>query len=266
MAKEKNQLAREGMGVPRVVVALDYPDLAEATALVDRLCPFTSWFKIGCQLFARYGRHAVDELRRRGCDVFVDLKVNGLPNTDSALARAILEWQVQLVDIHSTLGERSMRHFMEGLGREGQRPCVLGVTVLTSHSGVGSLDRYATRAEMVLRLATRARDAGLDGVVASAGDVGCLKRHLGQDFLVVTPGIRPVGAALDEQRQVATPKSAAAAGVDFMVIGRPITRAASPVCALRSILEEVEEARATGSARSHPALGLPGDTYRRVAV
>lgn len=229
-------------GRPPVVVALDYDELDAAVQLVERLRPsrcLTSWFKVGCQLFARYGRRAVDELLKRDCRVFVDLKVNGVPDTDLSLGRSIASWGVGLVDIHLTLGKRSMERFLEGVRDCDPRPQVLGVTVLTSHSDVATFGPDMKRETMVLWLAHLARESGLDGVVAAAGDVATIKREIGQDFLVVTPGIRPRGAPSHEQRQLATPKSAADAGADFLVIGRPITQATSPCDALAQIVAEV---------------------------
>jgi len=236
--REHRQSAQKG---PCVVVALDSPNLEKALGLVDELRGLQCWYKVGCQLFARYGRRAVDELVELHRDVFVDLKVNGHPATDYTLGQDIATWNVRLVDIHLSLGEAMIRQFLEGLGSAQNRPKVLGVTVLTSHADVSALGLQECRRETVLRLAGFAKRMGLDGVVAAAADVPYIKERY-KDFLVVTPGIRPSGSPAHEQRHVATPFGATKAGADFLVIGRPITEADDPREALRAILKEVEAA------------------------
>jgi orotidine-5'-phosphate decarboxylase len=227
---------------PPVVVALDFPDLDSALGLVSKLGPQRCWYKVGCQLFARYGRQAVDKLVAQGCDVFVDLKVNGYPKTDYALGRSIATWRVRLVDIHLALGEESIREFLEGLRTVDPAPKVLGVTVLTSHSDASQFGVSESRRDVVMRLASRATKIGLDGVVAAASDVRDIKASVGEDFLVVTPGIRPSGSPTHEQRQVATPAEAVRAGANYLVVGRPITQSPHPRKALEDILEEVKSA------------------------
>ena len=224
---------------PPIVVALDFRDLDSALELVDLLGAQACWYKVGCQLFARYGRRAVDELIARSCKVFVDLKVNGHPKTDYALGRSIAAWRVGLVDIHVALGKESISRFLEGLGHAESRPKVVGVTVLTSHANVLHFGVNESRRDIVLRLASIARESGLDGVVAAASDVRDIKDHLGKDFLVVTPGIRPSGSPTYEQRQVATPAEATRAGANYLVVGRPVTAAPDREKALKSILDEV---------------------------
>ncbi len=235
------QVRQSAQSGPRVVVALDTPDLEQALALVEKLGTLSCWYKVGCQLFARYGRRAVDELVNQGCDVFVDLKVNGHPATDYALGQDIATWDVRLVDIHLSLGEEAIQEFLRGLESRENRTKVLGVTVLTSHADVSTLGLREDRHETVLRLAGFARRMGLDGVVAAAADVPYIKERY-KDFLVVTPGIRPSGSPAHEQRHVATPSEATKAGADFLVIGRPITQATNPREALEAILDEVAAA------------------------
>jgi len=216
---------------------------------------------VGCQLFAQHGRRAVDELVKRRHDVFVDLKVNGHPATDYALGQDIATWDVRLVDIHLSLGEEAIQEFLRGLGSRENRTKVLGVTVLTSHADVSTLGLQGDRHETVLRLAGFARRMGLDGVVAAAADVRYIKERY-KDFLVVTPGIRPSGSPAHEQRHVATPSEATKAGADFLVIGRPITKAKAgdPREALRAILEEVK------AAASDPAACERSDMPRPLAA
>lgn len=245
--RQDRQSAQKG---PCVVVALDSPNLEKALGLVDELRGLRCWYKIGCQLFARHGRRAVDELVKRGRDVFVDLKVNGHPATDDALGREIATWGVRLVDIHLALGRKAILGFLEGLGSRETRPKVLGVTVLTSHADVSTLGLREDRHETVLRLAGFAKKVGLDGVVAAAADVPYIKKRY-EDFLVVTPGIRPSGSPAHEQRHVATPFGATKAGADFLVIGRPITQAANPREALEAILDEVAAASRGPAACEH---------------
>ena len=253
------QVRQSAQGAPPVVVALDYHDLGEALALVDLLGAQRCWYKVGCQLFARYGRQAVDQLVRRGCDVFVDLKVNGHPRTDYALGRSIATWGVRLVDIHLALAEESIREFLHGLAADPQ-PYVLGVTVLTSHSDISQSAVAEDRGDMVLRLASRAKDIGLDGVVAAVSDVPNIKA-LHKDLLVVTPGIRPVGSPRHEQKEVATPFGAAKAGADFLVVGRPITKAERPEKALESILDEVACASSMSAGCERIGMSSPAATH-----
>lgn len=227
---------------PKIIVALDFPDPEAALALVDRLDPARCRLKVGKELFTRSGPDLVRKLGDRGFGVFLDLKFHDIPNTTSAAVAAAADLGVWMVNVHASGGERMMQACRERLESYGaQRPLLIAVTVLTSMSaedlaGVGIAD---TPAAQVSRLATLTRNCGLDGVVCSAQEAPMLRAEQGDDFLLVTPGIRPATAQQGDQQRVMTPAAALRAGSDYLVIGRPITRAADPLAALEAIEKEI---------------------------
>ncbi len=216
---------------PKVIVALDYEDQAQALNFVDNIEPSNCRLKVGKEMFTLFGPEFVRQLHQRGFSVFLDLKFHDIPNTCSKAVRAAAELGVWMVNVHASGGERMMaasREILEPYGAD--RPLLIGVTVLTSMeqadlAGVG-LD--IAPQQQVLRLATLAKNSGLDGVVCSAQEAQGLKSQLGQTFKLVTPGIRPVGSAAGDQRRIMTPVDAITAGSDYLVIGRPITQAENP--------------------------------------
>jgi orotidine-5'-phosphate decarboxylase len=231
-------------------VALDVERLDEATALLDRLRGVVGGCKIGSQLFTVAGPAAIEAAHKRDLRVFLDLKYHDIPNTVAGAVREATRLGVFMLNVHASGGVAMMRAAAEAAAKAAAQvavraPLVLGVTVLTS------LDRRALDAEVgvassleahVLRLAERARGAGLDGCVASAREIGLLRRALGRRFTIVTPGIRPAGVGDDDQVRVATPTAAIAAGADYLVVGRPITAAPDPVHAAAAIIEEISRA------------------------
>ncbi len=233
----------------RLFVALDVETLAEAEALLDRFGESAPGVKIGTQLFTAAGPTAVERAHKRGARVFLDLKYHDIPNTVAGAVREATRLGVFMLNVHASGGRAMMRAAAEAATKAASdfavtRPIVLGVTVLTS------LDRKALQTELgvaasveshVLRLAERAREAGLDGCVASPREIGLLRRALGPAWKIVTPGIRPASRD-DDQVRVATPASAIRAGADYVVVGRPITAAADPAAAMRAIIEEIAEA------------------------
>ncbi|WP_068714139.1 orotidine-5'-phosphate decarboxylase [Vibrio tritonius] len=219
------------MNDPKVIVALDYDNQADAFAFVDKIDPATCRLKVGKEMFTLFGPDFVKELHRRGFQVFLDLKFHDIPNTCSKAVRAAAELGVWMVNVHASGGERMMtasREILEPYGKD--RPLLIGVTVLTSMEqsdlqGIG-IDRLPQ--QQVITLATLTKNAGLDGVVCSAQEASLLKGELGKDFKLVTPGIRPAGSAAGDQRRIMTPYDAVQAGSDYLVIGRPITQAENP--------------------------------------
>ncbi len=226
---------------PKIIVALDYPDATSALAMVDRLLPELCRLKIGKEMFTRLGPDFVDQLQQRGFDVFLDLKYHDIPNTVARACQAAAELGVWMVNVHALGGRRMMQAAAEAVSGYQQRPRLIAVTVLTSMSDddLQELGIQRTPAEMALSLAGLARDSGLDGVVCSAQEAGAMRQQCGQDFLLVTPGIRPAGSAADDQRRIMTPQDAMRAGASYLVIGRPITQADDPVGLLRTINSEI---------------------------
>jgi orotidine-5'-phosphate decarboxylase len=225
-----------------IIVALDYPDAAQAEAMAAQLDPKLCRVKVGKELFTRAGPTLVKELVRSGFDVFLDLKFHDIPNTVAAAVAASAELGVWMVNVHASGGPSMLaaaRKSLEPLG--AQAPLLIAVTVLTSMDAqqLAAIGIAATPAEHVARLARLAADNGMDGVVCSAEETAALRRQLGEKFALVTPGIRPEGAARDDQNRIATPAAALAAGSDYLVIGRPVTRSAEPLQTLRDIAREI---------------------------
>jgi orotidine-5'-phosphate decarboxylase len=225
----------------RVIVALDFPDATAASALADRLDPALFKLKVGKELFVRAGPQLVEYLVGQGFAVFLDLKFHDIPNTVAQACRAAADLGVWMVNVHAGGGLRMMEAAREAVDRAPLRPRLIGVTVLTSLTAedLRQVGVDSAPEEQVLRLARLARQAGLDGVVCSAREAEPLRRELGPEFLLVTPGIRPAGSAADDQRRILTPLLAMQAGADYLVVGRPITLAEDPVEALRRINVEI---------------------------
>lgn len=230
------------MSVPPILVALDFPRAADAEAFADRLDPTLCRLKVGKELFTRGGPELVRRLIGRGFEIFLDLKFHDIPATVAGAVAAAAELGVWMVNVHASGGPQMLEAARKSLEPFGaQSPLLIAVTVLTSMDGaqLAAVGVPATPAEQVLRLATLTRDAGLDGVVCSAQETALLRSQFGGDFVLVTPGIRPVGAALDDQSRIATPAAALVSGSHYLVIGRPITRASDPLQALQSIIGEI---------------------------
>lgn len=222
----------------KVIVALDYDNQADALAFVDRIDPSSCRLKVGKEMFTLFGPDFVKQLHKRGFSVFLDLKFHDIPNTCSKAVRAAAEMGVWMVNVHAGGGEKMMaasREIIEPYGKD--RPLLIGVTVLTSmeQSDLAGIGLNVTPQEQVIRLANLTKNAGLDGVVCSAQESSMLKSELGQEFKLVTPGIRPAGAAVGDQKRIMTPVDAIHAGSDYLVIGRPITQAADPAAVLAEI-------------------------------
>jgi len=220
----------------RLIVALDVPELDEARVLVERLSPAVHWFKVGSELFTSAGPRAVALVLEHGGRVFLDLKFHDIPHTVSGAVSAAVRLGVSMINVHASGGEAMMR---AAVGARGDAAAhVIGVTALTS---------AVEDASRVLEMAQGAREAGLDGVVASPQDVALIKQACGPSFIVVTPGIRPAPVRSDDQRRTATPEGAVRAGSDFLVVGRPVLGASDPLDAARRILDEMIRAETTGA-------------------
>jgi orotidine-5'-phosphate decarboxylase len=229
------------MSDPKIIVALDYPQDAPALELVQRLEPTLCRLKVGKELFTVAGPQFVEQLQKRGFDVFLDLKFHDIPNTTAQACKAAASLGVWMVNVHALGGRRMLETAREALENVANRPKLIAVTVLTSMAqedllGIGII---ATPAELVLRLAELAKASGLDGVVCSAQEATALRQQCGKDFCLVTPGIRPANAAANDQSRIMTPRAALEAGASYLVIGRPITQAADPLMALKEISQDI---------------------------
>lgn len=220
-----------------VIVALDYPRAASALALAQQLSPTECRLKIGKELFTAEGPAVVRAVQDLGFEVFLDLKFHDIPNTVAAAVATAADLGVWMVNVHATGGSRMMRAAKERLQQGRYETRLIAVTVLTSmeRSDLAESGVDIEPLEQVKRLARLTAESGLDGVVCSAQEAVMLRELLGPDFLLVTPGIRPVSSEAGDQRRVMTPEQAQAAGVSYMVIGRPITQAPDPAAALRAI-------------------------------
>jgi orotidine-5'-phosphate decarboxylase len=216
-----------------VLVALDGLPDRQALRLVDLLGDRVSTYKVGLELFTRYGPRLLRRIQERGREVFLDLKYHDIPATVGKAVEAACGLGPSLLTVHASGGREMLRAAVRG--RAGSRTRLLAVTVLTSAGGVP-----AARVKSLARLA---QEAGFDGVIASGREAAELKTMCGKEFLVVVPGIRPAGAAADDQARVTTPAEAVRAGADYLVVGRPITRAEDPARALEAILKEARRAR-----------------------
>ena len=222
----------------KVIIALDYEKEADALALVDQLDPPNCRLKVGKEMFTTLGTNFVKQLHSRHFDVFLDLKFHDIPNTVARAVRSAADLGVWMVDLHASGGLRMMeeaKKILEPYGKDA--PLLIGVTVLTSMEDLDLLQIgiNASPMEQVIRLAHLTQRAGLDGVVCSPQEVEILRRNCGENFLLVTPGIRPIGADFGDQRRVMTPAAAIRSGSDYLVIGRPITQAENPAEVLKAI-------------------------------
>ncbi|KAA8730007.1 orotidine-5'-phosphate decarboxylase [Ewingella americana] len=236
--KSENNIHNNDLNSSPIVVALDYADKSAALAFADRIDPRDCRLKVGKEMFTHFGPQIVKDLQSRGFDVFLDLKFHDIPNTTAHAVAAAADLGVWMVNVHASGGTRMMTAAKEALSSFGaDAPLLIAVTVLTSMEGsdLADLGIQLSPADYAERLARLTRDCGLDGVVCSAQEASRFKAALGQEFKLVTPGIRPAGSKADDQRRVMTPVEALAAGVDYMVIGRPITQSADPAQTLRDI-------------------------------
>lgn len=230
---------------PEVIVALDFPDPEPAWKLVN-LLPESTWFKVGLELFTRSGPPVVERLVGEGRHVFLDLKLHDIPNTVAGAVRVAARLGVRLLTVHGAGGEAMLRAAADAAetsnSATGADLRLLAITVLTSldDAALASVMGPQARVEETAgRLAGLARESGIDGAVCSVNEARAVKMSCGSEFLVVTPGIRLAGESVNDQRRVATPDVARAAGADFLVVGRTITRADDPAGALEAVQQAV---------------------------
>ncbi len=226
---------------PRIIVALDYAERGDALALVDQLQPGRCRLKVGKELFTRAGPGLVEELGARGFEVFLDLKFHDIPTTVGRAVAAAAGLGVWMVNVHALGGRAMLEAARDAVAALPRAPRLIAVTVLTSMDAraLAEVGIPQSPEEEVARLAALAADCGLDGVVCSPLEAAALRAARGPDFLLVTPGVRPAGAERGDQRRATTPAEAVAAGADYLVVGRPVTRAEDPMAALAAIEAEL---------------------------
>lgn len=222
---------------PKVVIALDFPTTQQALDFVQPLSPAECKLKVGKELFAVAGPQFVEKLVNQGFDVFLDLKYHDIPNTVAKACQAAARLGVWMVNVHALGGRRMMTQAKEAILACDHQPLLIAVTILTSHTDeeLHEIGLQGTAQENVLRLAKLTHDSGLDGVVCSAHEAQVLRQTLGEDFQLVTPGIRPPATEVGDQSRIMTPEKAIEAGSSYLVVGRPITQAKDPVAALQAI-------------------------------
>jgi len=236
-----NGMPRSAEVDSKIIVALDFPAAEPALAFVSQVRPSLCRLKVGKELFTAAGPRLIEQFHRRGFEVFLDLKFHDIPNTTAQACKAAAGLGVWMVNVHALGGRKMMEAARDAVAQSARPPKLIAVTVLTSmaQQDLAEIGIGATPAEMVLRLAKLARDSGLDGVVCSAQEAALLRQHCGKEFCLVTPGIRPAQASLDDQSRVMTPQAALQAGSSYLVIGRPITQAADPLLALQNIAKDI---------------------------
>ncbi|WP_412973005.1 orotidine-5'-phosphate decarboxylase [Glaciecola sp. MF2-115] len=227
---------------PKVIIALDFDSQAAANELIGKLNPGTCRLKIGKEMFTYFGPDWVRSIVAQGFDVFLDLKFHDIPNTVAKAVKAAASLGVWMVNVHASGGSEMMKAAMSALNELGEeRPLLTAVTVLTSMDQ-SQLDRVIGNrpiVEQVERLALLTQECGLDGVVCSPQEAIALRRIVNENFLLVTPGIRPAGSDLGDQVRIATPASALESGVNYLVIGRPITQSTDPLASLNVINDSI---------------------------
>ena len=233
----------------RLVLALDVEKIEEAKDLVKKLSPYIGTFKVGLQLFCGFGLEIINYIKEKNANFFLDVKLHDIPNTVEKASYNIVKNGANFFNVHATGGVEMMKAAKKGAIEASKKfghkkPIILAVTVLTSISNEilqNELENKYETKDFVLKLARNAKLARLDGVVASAQELPLIKKELGEDFIVLTPGIRPSWSAKDDQKRIATPTSAIKNGADYIVLGRAITKADDIIEAIKKVYEEIKE-------------------------
>lgn len=233
----------------RLIVALDVASMADVRQLVETVGDTVSYYKVGMQLFYSVGMECLTYLREQGKDVFLDLKMHDIPNTVAQGAASLTRLGVAMINVHASGGQAMMQAAAEKVAETAKtlnipRPKLIAVTILTSMNDAEwpSLRNTANIPDQVVHLAKMAQAAGMDGVVASPQEAELIRAACGKNFAIITPGVRPYGAAVNDQSRIATPAAALQAGAHYLVVGRPITAVPDPRAAALAILEEMREA------------------------
>lgn len=245
MEFNKPQSAKE-----RIILALDVDTMEEAESLVEELKDYVGYFKVGLQLFTSCGYEPVEMIKKHGAKAFFDGKFHDIPNTVARTCVNLLNKGVDFFDVHTSGGSKMLSTTVK-LSKEYAKkynmhePTIIGVTLLSSFGQktlTTELGVDKSLEEYVLNLAEVAKKVGLDGVLASASEAKEIRKHMGNDFIIICPAIRPTWSVVDDQIRVVTPTDAIKSGVDYMVIGRPVTRAENKISAIKMIIAEIENA------------------------
>ncbi|MCF8158319.1 MAG: orotidine-5'-phosphate decarboxylase [Burkholderiaceae bacterium] len=226
---------------PKIVIALDYANTQDALQFAEQLDPAICRLKVGKELFTAAGPKLVEALIAKGFGVFLDLKFHDIPTTVAKACEAASRLGVWMLNVHASGGSAMMEAAREGVERSGQKPILIAVTVLTSMNQemLNEVGVVGSVSDQVLKLTSLTQKSGLDGIVCSAQEAPMIRKALGDKFCLVTPGVRPADAALDDQSRVVTPSQALALGSSYLVIGRPITKSKNPLETLIKIHEEI---------------------------
>ena len=228
----------------RLLIAMDFAEKNQALSMADNLDPNRCRLKIGKEMYTRFGPELVKQIQAKGFDIFLDLKFHDIPNTVAKACASAADLGVWMINVHASGGRPMMTAAVDALASFGKdAPLLTAVTVLTSMSqeDLAETGVQMTIEQRVLLLAKLTQSCHVDGVVCSALEASILRKNLGDDFLLVTPGIRPKGSASGDQHRIMTPESALTAGADYLVIGRPITQASDPLKAMCEITESIDQ-------------------------
>ncbi len=231
----------------RLIVALDFPTLEQAKACVLELGEAVSYYKVGMELYYAVGSEIIRFLKTQGKHVFLDLKLQDIPNTVAHALTVLSELGADMMNVHAVGGKKMMAEAVKAVHEAADKsgrpaPKLIAVTILTSMDNEQFVDlNYKnTIAEQVISLAKLAKTAGMDGVVASPQEAAAIREACGEDFLIVTPGVRPAGSDLNDQKRVATPAGALKNGSSHIVVGRPVTKAENRQVAAMAIVDEIK--------------------------
>ena len=232
------------MSSPKIIIALDVSNQSDAIKLAKMFDPKLCRLKIGLELYTAEGPAILEILQKRGFEIFLDLKFHDIPNTVARACTVAANMGVWMINVHALGGLEMMSAAREAITKTGHRPLLTAVTILTSHNqkDLSAAGITMNMEECVIQYALNARQAGCDGIVCSALEAGKLRKKLGDDFILVTPGIRPDGSDPNDQKRVISPVAAIASGASYLVIGRPVTGADDPGQALLNIHESIKKA------------------------
>jgi len=227
----------------RLIVSLDFENITDALSLVDLIKDEAKFYKVGLQMYLKYGEKVISEIKKRGLKIFLDLKLNDIPNTVKEALKVLTDYSVDIINMHVLAGYEAMKEAKGIVASKSPDTKIIGVTVLTSldDESLKRLGFGLTSEKQTEKLSLLAKEAGLDGVVASAKDVKRIKEICGDPFLLVCPGIRRETEKVDDQKRIATPYSAIKDGADYIVVGRPIIKSDSPKIEVLDIIKEIKK-------------------------